>query len=497
MAAVLSGWTPTSGTEATEAVMYANPRRARQALQVILDIFCLRLIWLCSIHARISLNPFLNEHVTEDKAHIWAPPLLLVLALWLATSIRFGLYRTPEIVSFWSIHVSAFKHTVVLALVTAVVTFFSRGFGESLSRMFVPLMLPIALIVLCISRYAAAALTPLVEKHCEQPLRIALIGDWEKSKQFIEHMQAAQATSFRGLIVPESDLAQAKTGSMPVLGTTGQIAELINRERLDQVMILNASLPDADFEHCSQVLRRMNVPVRWALGLAPDPIHVDVNTNYGLPFVELIPIQFTRRQEMLKRIFDVFGSAFLLLLVSPLLVAIAIWIKATSKGPVLHTSPRIGKGGRRFTFLKFRSMYVDSDRQTVAGCNEKTGHIFKMKNDPRVTSAGRFLRRYSLDELPQLINILGGEMSFVGPRPLPAADLGPDGMSKQYAAWSEGRASVHPGLTGLWQVSGRSELSFEDMVQLDLWYIQNWSLALDIRIILDTPMLVLRGAGAY
>ena len=190
-------------------------------------------------------------------------------------------------------------------------------------------------------------------------------------------------------------------------------------------------------------------------------------------------------------------SVLALLALLPLFALIAVLIKATSKGSVLHKSRRIGKGGRQFTFLKFRSMYSDSDPRKVIADNEKSGHIFKIRNDPRVTPVGRLLRKYSLDELPQLINILFGEMSFVGPRPLPASDLGPDGMSKQYIAWSEGRAKVYPGLTGLWQVSGRSDLPFEDMVRLDLSYIQNWSLALDIRILLETPLLVLRGAGAY
>jgi lipopolysaccharide/colanic/teichoic acid biosynthesis glycosyltransferase len=137
------------------------------------------------------------------------------------------------------------------------------------------------------------------------------------------------------------------------------------------------------------------------------------------------------------------------------------------------------------------------DRTHVAHANEKQGHIFKIKRDPRVTPVGRFIRRYSLDELPQLINVLLGEMSLVGPRPLPAGDLGPDGMSREFADWSEGRSAVYPGITGLWQVNGRSELPFEEMVRLDLQYIREWSLLLDIKIILATPGLVVRGVGAY
>jgi lipopolysaccharide/colanic/teichoic acid biosynthesis glycosyltransferase len=142
-------------------------------------------------------------------------------------------------------------------------------------------------------------------------------------------------------------------------------------------------------------------------------------------------------------------------------------------------------------------MYVNEGRSHLGKANEKDGHIFKMKNDPRVTPVGRFLRRYSLDELPQLMNVLRGEMSLVGPRPLPAQDLDPDGMSRQFTAWAEGRSAVQPGITGLWQISGRSELSFEEMVRLDLEYIRTQSIFLDLKIILETPSLVLKGVGAY
>jgi lipopolysaccharide/colanic/teichoic acid biosynthesis glycosyltransferase len=148
-------------------------------------------------------------------------------------------------------------------------------------------------------------------------------------------------------------------------------------------------------------------------------------------------------------------------------------------------------------FLKFRSMQVNSGRADVAARNEKSGHLFKIRNDPRVTPLGRFIRRYSLDELPQLINVLMGDMSLVGPRPLPIEDLGPDGMSRTFAIWSEHRASVPPGITGLWQIRGRSELPFADLVRHDLEYIHNWSLKLDITILLQTPFQVFFGRGAY
>jgi lipopolysaccharide/colanic/teichoic acid biosynthesis glycosyltransferase len=194
---------------------------------------------------------------------------------------------------------------------------------------------------------------------------------------------------------------------------------------------------------------------------------------------------------------DVAVASALILLLTPLMISVAILVKVTSRGPILYRAPRVGRGGRYFTFLKFRTMNAGLARQPLGSANEKDGHLFKMRNDPRVTPLGRFLRRYSIDELPQLFNVLAGEMSLVGPRPLPAEDLDPDGLSSRFAAWSEQRASVPPGITGLWQIRGRSELPFSDLIKYDLEYVHHWSLALDLKILLQTPPFVLSGKGAY
>jgi lipopolysaccharide/colanic/teichoic acid biosynthesis glycosyltransferase len=219
--------------------------------------------------------------------------------------------------------------------------------------------------------------------------------------------------------------------------------------------------------------------------------------HYGIPLVEIQPVSFTTADCLVKRAFDVIGSSLLLLLLSPILLLIAFLVKATSDGPIFYKAARVGRGGRYFTFLKFRSMYTDRGRATVQAKNEKDGHIFKIRNDPRITPLGRILRRYSLDELPQLINVFLGDMSLVGPRPLPIEDMEPDGMSRRFAIWSEQRASVPPGITGLWQIRGRSELPFADLIKYDLEYVHNWSLGLDLRILMETPRFVVSGKGAY
>ena len=221
----------------------------------------------------------------------------------------------------------------------------------------------------------------------------------------------------------------------------------------------------------------------------------------GIPemvFIAAGPTAFARPQELIKRLFDITAGGALLLLLSPVLILVALMVKLSSPGPVLHSGLRVGKGGRHFALYKFRSMYDESGgRSAVESLNEKNGHLFKIRNDPRVTPLGAFLRRYSLDEFPQLFNVLAGHMSLVGPRPLPAEDLEPDGQSQEHETWARERSEVPPGITGLWQVSGRSSLPFEDMVELDLEYIRRWSLVFDFKILLETPRAVLSGRGAY
>ena len=194
-----------------------------------------------------------------------------------------------------------------------------------------------------------------------------------------------------------------------------------------------------------------------------------------------------------KRILDILGSLLLMVLLSPLLLAIALWVKLTSKGPVIYKSTRVGLGGRHFQFLKFRSMYVDADRRQaeLLAQNEKDGPIFKMKNDPRITPIGRALRRYSLDELPQLWNVFVGEMSLVGPRPPLPREV------EQYTEDCLERLSVKPGITCYWQIMGRSDLSFEEWMELDKRYLREMGVWTDLKILLLTPIAVFRGDGAY
>jgi exopolysaccharide biosynthesis polyprenyl glycosylphosphotransferase len=204
-------------------------------------------------------------------------------------------------------------------------------------------------------------------------------------------------------------------------------------------------------------------------------------------------LQLTRFQAAAKRACDVAISALGLLVLLPLFAAVAVAVKATSKGPVVFRQERVGLRGRPFTLLKFRTMVAGADRllDELRGRNEADGPLFKLRKDPRVTRVGAILRRYSIDELPQLWNVLKGEMSLVGPRPPLAGEVA------LYEEWQHDRLEVRPGITGLWQVSGRSELSFEDYVRLDLFYVENWSIAYDLFILSKTVPLLVSTRGAY
>jgi exopolysaccharide biosynthesis polyprenyl glycosylphosphotransferase len=215
--------------------------------------------------------------------------------------------------------------------------------------------------------------------------------------------------------------------------------------------------------------------------------------GHGAPLFELRPPALAGTDWLLKRGFDLVVSSFTIGLGLPVWLAIAGAIKFTSSGPVFYRDNRIGLGESSFGMMKFRTMYVGArDRQAgLEAANEASGPLFKIKDDPRVTPVGRFLRRFSIDEMPQVLNVLWGEMSLVGPRPLPVRDY------EQLEPWHRKRYSVLPGMTGLWQVSGRIDLSFDDLVRLDFYYLENWSVWLDISILARTLPAVLARRGAY
>jgi len=263
---------------------------------------------------------------------------------------------------------------------------------------------------------------------------------------------------------------------------------------IDEVLIADPDFPQNEAVELVDRCHRHGVRVR----VAPSTMEilmdrVEFVPGQTLPLFELKPPVFEGADWLIKRAFDIVGALLLGLLMSPVMLLSALAVKLTSRGPVFYRSMRPGIGGKPFPCLKFRTMFADAEERQaeLEAHNEKGGAIFKIKSDPRVTPIGGFLRRWSIDELPQLFNVLRGEMSLVGPRPLPERDY------ERLADWHRKRYLVLPGITGLWQVSGRSELDFDELVRLDFMYLENWSVFLDLTILLKTIPAVIRAKGAW
>jgi len=283
-------------------------------------------------------------------------------------------------------------------------------------------------------------------------------------------------------------------GSVRSLGTLADLDRVLSGTRVDEVIIADSDFPKDDAVELVDRCHRRGVTVRLAPSTMEILIHrAEFVPGQSLPLFELGPPVFEGIDFALKRTFDLVGATLLLILLSPLLLALTLAVALSSRGPVLYRSVRRGIGQRPFDCLKFRTMHSDAEQcqPDLEELNEADGALFKIRDDPRLTSVGRFLRRFSLDELPQLVNVLRGEMSLVGPRPLPERDY------EMLEDWHRKRYLVLPGITGLWQVSGRSELDFDDLVHLDFIYLERWSLALDLTILLKTAPAVLSRRGAY
>jgi exopolysaccharide biosynthesis polyprenyl glycosylphosphotransferase len=278
-------------------------------------------------------------------------------------------------------------------------------------------------------------------------------------------------------------------------GDLAALRETLDRTGARGVILVGAErLPDEELLELLRSVRLRGVPLRVVPGaLALMRSHPVLSETMGLPLLEVRYPRLDNTQRVLKRTLDVAVSVGGLTLLSPLILAVALAIRLDSPGPILFRQKRVGADGKVFLCYMFRSMYEDAERlqKDLEPLNEAGGPVFKIKDDPRATPVGRFLRRWSLDELPQLVNVLKGEMSLVGPRPLPVRDF--HRMEEAHKR----RLGAIPGMTGYWQISGRSNLSFEEMVRLDLYYIENWSLSFDVKIILHTIGAVLRREGAY
>jgi exopolysaccharide biosynthesis polyprenyl glycosylphosphotransferase len=275
-----------------------------------------------------------------------------------------------------------------------------------------------------------------------------------------------------------------------------QLNSVIAHQAVDEVLV---ALPIDRYRPLVETIVRHCEEQGIVVRVRTEMFNLQVARSYvdnleGVPVLTIQSGPADSWQLVMKRLIDVAGSAALLLALAPLFAVVTLLIRLDSPGPVFFAQERVGLNKRRFRMLKFRTMVPEADTQQhmLEHLNEAEGPVFKIKNDPRITRIGKFLRRFSIDELPQLVNVLKGDMSLVGPRPLPVRDV--DRIDVQ---WHKRRFSIKPGITCLWQVNGRSNIGFNEWVRMDLDYIDKWSLGLDLVILMKTIPVVFRGPGAY
>ncbi len=384
---------------------------------------------------------------------------------------------------------------IVASLVTVALIVLAFGLGtdyEFTTTGLIPTATVAAAIAIGVLRAAYESISLEVMQVMGIRRRVVLVGDGESLARIRRQIDAARggiAYELVGAVSrdPAPDLRQLGTG-LP------DLRAVLEREQPDEIVLAEASFDERTILDVVEAAHREGVKVR----LAPDTTDLLVHEGryvpgQGVPLFELRPPILSGFDWAVKRAFDLVASVLLGVLLAPLWLLVVLAIKLDSRGSVLYVDRRIGVGEREFGMLKFRTMVAGaaSQQDELEQRNEAEGALFKIKADPRVTRVGRVLRRLSIDELPQLVNVVRGEMSLVGPRPLPLRD---------YALledWHRARYLVLPGMTGLWQISGRSGLAFDDLVRLDFAYLERWSIWLDISIIAKTIPAVIMGRGAY
>jgi len=424
---------------------------------------------------------------------------ILIALLWLA-ALSINHSRSQRIIGsgveeyrrVWWATISVFGSVAIISML----------FKLELARGYLMIALPSGLLLLFFERWVARKIVIRARKNFGRCItRLLVVGSPRAVRDLTLALSREPWSGYDvvGACVPgaytRTEISIPGLGSVKVLGDESRVANaVVDTDSHAVAVAATEQFHGKGIRDLSWELERLNIDLLVAPGVidvAGPRLHM--RPVAGLPLIHVEKPQYHGAKKFQKRAFDVGFSALALLCGLPLLLMIAIAIKLGSTGPVFYRQQRIGLDGRPFQMTKFRTMVVGADKMVddLADLNEGRGVLFKIRKDPRVTHIGRFLRKYSLDELPQFLNVLAGEMSVVGPRPPLAAEVA------LYDDDTMRRMLVRPGITGLWQVSGRSDLSWEDSVRLDLFYVENWSMMADLLIALKTLRVVLNHSGAY
>jgi exopolysaccharide biosynthesis polyprenyl glycosylphosphotransferase len=436
---------------------------------------------VCAIVAVLALHA-----VTGDGNRI-AFRLAISIAIWVAIFHMFGLHRVKHM-SAWDEFRGTISATAVGLLLLLIATL---GRDVSSIRSALAWTAPLILALELLGRRGFRWLLARMEHEGRLVVRTALIGANGEATR-LAHVLGRTGHGFAPVGYVAVAGANPDGDGLPVIGDIDALEDVIRRHRIECVLVASTAASSGDMLKVARACRRTGVEMKVSANL-PDALcsRMSVQRIGDFAALTLKPVRLTGLQEALKRSFDLVGASLGLLLAVPFMLVVAVAIRLTSEGPVLFRQVRVTKEGRPFTMYKFRTMVQDTARALDGALIDLTQPFFKLKDDPRLTSVGRVLRSLSLDELPQLWNVILGDMSLVGPRPLPVEQVAAN------ADFLAPRHEVRAGISGWWQISGRSDLETGDALRQDVFYIENWSFSLDIYILLRTLGTVVGTKGAW
>lgn len=417
----------------------------------------------------------------------------LAAPVWILLFYLYGLYEPRQVLG----PVNEFKQVFHGVVAGTVVIFMGASlFKVDIARGWVLLAMVSGLVVVGGERLLVRKTLHFLRRRGGDATRTIVLGANHEGRTVARTLEREAWLGYRvvGFVDDELPKGHELPGGHSVLGTSSELKDLIDEKSANLVLVASSAFDTALLNRLFWELQDIDVDLQITSGtidlLASRMI---VQSVAGVPLLYVRRTGINRVQQTMKRTLDILGSTIGLVFLSPVLIGIAIWIRRDSDGGSFFKQTRVGRDGHVFTCWKYRTMVKDAEakKAELEHLSEGPGLLFKLKEDPRVTAAGKVLRRYSLDELPQLWNVLKGQMSLVGPRPALPSEV------EQYDDWVRNRLKVKPGMTGLWQVSGRTETSFSDYVRYDLFYIQNWSLSLDLWILWRTFRAVVTAEGAH
>lgn len=468
--------------------MFKQQSRDRQRLTALLDLTVTVLAYVGAYSLR---EAWMGKLPPFPSYVAWLP---MVGALWLGLLVAWDGYREPRELTFRKI-----AAPVLTAVGTGVAVLLTILFVLKLqhfSRVFVFTFGMLDATGLIAIRLALRWHRRRLPRSRDNEYRILIAGTGPRGRRVAQALLQHADWGYRivGFVDSEPERVSGAPIEAPVLGSVSEITGILKDNIVDEVILAIPRRMLSEMEKIVRACEEEGVRVRLQADLFQVPIRrLTLDEFLGIPLLTFHAIAHDEWKLLAKRAIDVATASLSLVILAPFMIAIAVAIRLDSPGPVFFVQKRVGLNKRTFWLIKFRTMYTDAEQRQkeLEHLNQADGPVFKIFDDPRVTRVGRFLRRTSLDELPQLVNVVLGHMSLVGPRPLPLRDVSLFDRGEQRR-----RFSVKPGLTCLWVVAGRSALSFADWLRLDLWYIDNWSITLDLKILIRTVPVVLRGTGA-